>query len=84
MKIFLAQLNPIVGDLDNNANNILKVLSIAYKESANLVITPELSLWGYPPKDLLFQKDLLNKQKEILDELSTKVATDYGDLSVAI
>ena len=84
MKIFLAQLNPIVGDLDINAKNILKVLNIAYKKSANLVITPELSLWGYPPKDLLFQKDLLNKQTEILDELSTKVATDYGDLSVAI
>ena len=84
MKIFLAQLNPIVGDLDSNAKNIFKVLSIAYKESANLVITPELSLWGYPPKDLLFQKNLLNKQNEILDILSTKVAANYGNLGVII
>ena len=37
MKIFLAQLNPIVGDLDGNAKNIFNVLSIAYKKSANLV-----------------------------------------------
>ncbi len=84
MKIFIAQLNPIVGDLDNNAENILKIASIAYEESANLVITPELSLWGYPPKDMLFQKDLLNKQNIILDKLSTKVAAEYGELSIAI
>ncbi len=84
MKIFLAQLNPIVGDLDTNAENILKIASIAYKESANLVITPELSLWGYPPKDMLFQKDLLFKQKTILDKLSKIVAEDYEELSIAI
>ena len=51
MKIFLAQLNPIVGDLDGNAESIFKVLSLAQKESANIVITPELPLWGYQPKD---------------------------------
>ena len=84
MKIFLAQLNPIVGDLDSNAKNIFNILSIAYKESANLVITPELSLWGYPPKDLLFKKNLLEKQKEILHELSKNVAKYYGNLSVTI
>jgi len=84
MKIFLAQLNPIVGDLDSNAEKILKIASFAYKESANLVITPELSLWGYPPKDMLFQKDLLNKQTIILDQLSIKIAEDYGELSIAI
>ena len=73
MKIFLAQLNPIVGDLDGNAESIFKVLSLAQKESANIVITPELSLWGYPPKDLLYQKNLLDKQKKILDKLSKKI-----------
>ena len=84
MKIFLAQLNPIVGDLDRNAKNIFNILSNAHKDSANLVITPELSLWGYPPKDLLFQKDLLDKQNKILLELSKKVAKYYGNLSVTI
>ena len=84
MKIFLAQLNSVVGDLDGNASNILKVVSTAYKESANLVVTPELSLWGYPPKDLLFQKDLLHKQNKILDKLSTEISENFGNLSVAI
>ncbi len=84
MKIFLAQLNPIIGDLDHNAANILKILSNAHKGSANFVVTPELSLWGYPPKDLLYQKDLLDKQNKILDQISKKVANEYGNLAVAI
>ena len=84
MKIFLAQLNPIVGDLDRNAENIFRILSIAQKESANIVVTPELSLWGYPPKDLLYKKDLFTKQKKILNELSTKIKNFYGNLSVII
>ena len=84
MKIFLAQLNPIVGDLDGNADNIFKILSIAQKKSANIVITPELSLWGYPPKDLLYQKNLLVKQRKILDKLSKKVEQYYQNLSVTI
>tara|TARA_Y100001968_G_scaffold164183_1_gene150274 strand:- start:4973 stop:6667 length:1695 start_codon:yes stop_codon:yes gene_type:complete len=84
MKIFLAQLNSVIGDLDGNAKNILKVLSLAHKDSANLVVTPELSLWGYPPKDLLFQKDLLNKQNKILDKLSTEIAKNFANLSVTI
>ena len=66
MKIYLAQINPIVGDLRGNAAKLLKVASDAYKNSSDLVITPELSLWGYPPKDLLFKKSLINKQNYIL------------------
>ena len=55
MKIYLAQINPIVGDLRGNAAKILKISSDAHKNSADIVVTPELSLWGYPPKDLLFK-----------------------------
>ncbi len=84
MKIFLAQLNPTVGDLEKNAENIFNIISKAHKDSANLVITPELSLWGYPPKDLLYQKDLLYKQKDILDELSIRVLKHFGRLAIAI
>ena len=84
MKIFLAQLNPIIGDLESNANNIFKCLSIAFKKSANLVITPELSLWGYPPRDLLYQKDLFNQQQQILDSLCKKITASYGQMGVTI
>ena len=51
MNFFIAQLNPIVGDLEGNAKKILNVTGKAYSNSADMVLTPELSLWGYPAKD---------------------------------
>ena len=53
MKFFIAQLNPIVGDLEGNAKRILNATDKAYSNSSDMVLTPELSLWGYPAKDLL-------------------------------
>ena len=41
MKVYLAQINPIVGDLRGNAAKLLKIASDAYKNSSDLVITPE-------------------------------------------
>ena len=38
---------------------ILQIAEQAYACSADMVLTPELSLWGYPAKDLLFKKDLI-------------------------
>ena len=84
MKIFLAQINPIIGDLKGNAEKILKISSKAFENSADLVLTPELSLWGYPPKDLLFKKNLIKAQNLILDELSNSISKKFGDLSIAI
>ncbi|MGC3989947.1 MAG: NAD+ synthase [Chthoniobacteraceae bacterium] len=55
MKIGLAQINPTVGDLSGNAAKILQAYREAVIEGAELVITPELALTGYPPLDLLFK-----------------------------
>ena len=84
MKIYLAQFNPIVGDLDGNAKKILEISHQAFKSSADLVLTPELSLWGYPPKDLLFNRSLIKKQNKILNKLSINIANKFGNLSVII
>ena len=84
MKIYLAQFNPIVGDLDGNAKKILEISYHAFKSSADLVLTPELSLWGYPPKDLLFNRSLIKKQNKILNKLSINIANKFGNLSVII
>ena len=58
MKIGIAQLNSTVGDLSGN----LTLASNAYTElvgkGANLVVFPELTLCGYPPRDLLLKKGL--------------------------
>ena len=46
MRLALAQLNPLVGDLRGNAEQILAAVQQAEAEGAALVLTPELSLWG--------------------------------------
>ncbi|WP_293156222.1 MULTISPECIES: NAD+ synthase [unclassified Microcoleus] len=53
MKIAIAQLNPTIGDICGNSNLILEAAKKAQIEGANLLLTPELSLLGYPPRDLL-------------------------------
>ena len=61
MKFLLAQINPVVGDLEGNAKKILNIASKASSTSADLVLTPELSLWGYPANDLLLKKKINQK-----------------------
>ena len=84
MKFFLAQINPIVGDLEGNAKKILNIADVAFSHSADLVLTPELSLWGYPAKDLLFNKNLIENQYRILEQLSISIQRKYDDLSIAV
>ena len=57
MKIALAQINCIVGDIEGNANKIIDYANRASQAGASLIITPELALCGYPPEDLLFRDD---------------------------
>ena len=84
MKFFLAQINPIVGDLEGNAKKILSIAALAHSNSADLILTPELSLWGYPTGDLLLKRNLVEKQYEILDQLAIEINKKYGDLSIAV
>ena len=84
MNFFIAQLNPIVGDLEGNAKKILNETGKAYSNSADMVLTPELSLWGYPAKDLLLKKNLIERQYSILDQLSISIHKKYGNLSITV
>ena len=84
MKFLLAQINPVVGDLEGNAKKILNVASKASSISADFVLTPELSLWGYPANDLLFKKNLIEKQHQILDQLALDISKRYGNLNIAV
>ncbi len=84
MKFLLAQINPVVGDLEGNAKKILNIASKASSISADFVLTPELSLWGYPPNDLLFKKNLIKNQFQILDQLALEINKKYGNLSISV
>lgn len=52
LKLCVAQLNFIVGDLDGNAKKIIAAAEQAYAAGARLVLTPELSICGYAAEDL--------------------------------
>ncbi|MBI2890963.1 MAG: NAD+ synthase [Nitrospirae bacterium] len=56
VRIALAQINPTVGDLEGNAKRILEALHRAEGSGADLLVTPELALTGYPPEDLLLKR----------------------------
>ena len=84
MKLVLAQLNPVIGDLDGNAEKIFEVCESIKNKDINLVITPELSLIGYPPKDLLFNPLLFEEESNVLNKLSKRLNNLSRDLSVLI
>ncbi|MBL8522439.1 MAG: NAD+ synthase [Betaproteobacteria bacterium] len=57
MKIAIAQLNPVLGDLAGNVERILQYAENAKTAGTTLMVAPELALCGYPPEDLLFRRD---------------------------
>ena len=59
MKIAIAQLNPTIGDIFGNYNLIMEAAKKAEVEGANLLLTPELSLIGYPPRDSLMNPSFI-------------------------
>ena len=73
MKIAIAQLNPTVGDLKDNAERILAAAIEADRSGANLLLTPELSLCGYPPRDLLMRPSFIEQMKQQVIQLATEL-----------
>lgn len=72
MRIGIAQINPCVGDIENNAALIISYIHKALAQGVDLILFPELALTGYPPEDLLFRPALYTKidraLKSILNE----------------
>jgi NAD+ synthase (glutamine-hydrolysing) len=68
MKIAIAQLNPTIGNLTDNAQQILAAAHQA--EGADLLLTPELSLCGYPPRDFLMQAAFIEQMAATLTQLA--------------
>lgn len=73
MKLAVAQLNFTVGDLAGNARLILDAAHAARADGAQLLITPELALTGYPPEDLLLRDDFLHASAHALADLASKI-----------
>jgi len=73
MKIALAQINCTLGDLAGNAAKILAYSERAQQQGARLLLTPEMSLCGYPPEDLLLRAGFYRACNLSLHELAKKI-----------
>ncbi len=72
MKICLAQINPTVGDFEQNVKKICRFINTA-KKRADLIVFPEMCIVGYPPKDLLELSGFVDSNLKALEEVKKNV-----------
>jgi NAD+ synthase (glutamine-hydrolysing) len=72
MRLALAQMNTVVGDLDGNRERIVARLEEAREAGAELVLFPELAVTGYPPEDLLLRPGFLRAAAKTLDSIAAE------------
>ena len=73
MRIALCQTNPIIGDFEHNTALILEATEKAKGEGCSVAIFPELSLIGYPPKDLLERPTFIKENLAQLENLGRRI-----------
>jgi NAD+ synthase (glutamine-hydrolysing) len=73
MKIGFAQINPTVGDLSGNFEKIVGAYERLAAAGAELVLTPELAITGYPPQDLVFKSRFVPENLATLEQLHARV-----------
>ncbi len=83
VNVAIAQMNSTVGDLAGNRAKIVDLARRAAEGGADIVLTPELSLVGYPPEDLLLRNAFYAKTQEAFDALTLDLA-QFKDLHVVI
>ena len=81
IKIAIAQLNPTIGDLVGNREKIIEAAKQAEETGARLMLTPELSLCGYPPRDLLLNQGFVEAMANELHILAEQLP---GNLAVLV
>jgi NAD+ synthase (glutamine-hydrolysing) len=74
MRLALAQINSVVGDVDGNARRIVEWLGRAREQGADLVLFPELVVTGYPPEDLLLRPSFVRAARRAVEAIAA--ATD--------
>jgi len=80
MKIGFAQINPTVGDLRGNCELITRAYERLATGGAELVLTPELAMTGYPPQDLVLKSRFVPENLELLAKLHGRV----GDAALLV
>ncbi len=80
MKIALVQINPVIGDFDQNLAVVGKQMDAAAQAGCDLAVFPELTLCGYPPQDLLERSSFLDAHDRAMDRLIYRV----GEMGVVV
>lgn len=74
MKIALGQINPTVGDLCGNVARMAEFAAEASAAGAHLIVFPELSVTGYPPRDLVEKPSFVRRSEEAVEDLAARTA----------
>ena len=80
IKIQIAQINPIVGDIELNAKKIIELTTEASEIGAHLIVFPELALTGYPPEDLLLRDGFIYQVRQEIDNLCGLIPSNISVL----
>ncbi len=80
MNLAIAQLNPTVGDIRSNTALVIHAIDKARAEGADLLVTPEMVIIGYPPRDLLFRNGVV----EACENAVNQIADHAGDMHVIV
>ncbi len=83
VKVAVAQINCSVGDFEGNCRKIVEAAARAVAEGAQVLVTPELSLTGYPPEDLLLRRAFYAACDSALQRLAVQLL-EYPDLAVVV
>jgi NAD+ synthase (glutamine-hydrolysing) len=83
MKITIAQLNPVVGDISGNLKKIVDTMYLGSKDATDLVVFPELVVTGYPPRDLLERPWFIDRSQKAVEEL-VGISREYPQTGIII
>ncbi len=70
MKITVAQINPVIGDVEANTQKVLESIKLAQEAQSDIVLFPELTLCGYPPQDLVYHHTFIDKMEQSLQTIA--------------
>jgi NAD+ synthetase len=84
MRVAIAQLNPIVGDVSGNTRLVLDAIDRAIADEADVLVTSELVLVGYPPRDLLFRQGIVEACEAAAAEIARHAGARDAELTVLV
>lgn len=83
MKITIAQLNPTVGDINGNVQQLMRALEDSHRGNSDLLVLPELFVTGYPPQDLLSKPWFIDRAMKSIQKIRT-ISCNYPETGILL